>query len=267
MEWNRELRPIESKQDLAADPILGVVESVDTRAGTGGRSVRVTWLQPVEHENLGGMDAWFNERGHKTTQVCLYRGEALPLEGSFDLLIVLGGGMFPTDEHHYPWLRQGLELMRSAALSGRYVLGICLGAQLLARAFGGEITQNDEAEIGWHPVQLTTHGSRHPVMRGVPPEFVAFHWHQDVASVPPGAALLAESAACRNQAFSIGCRALGVQFHPEITERKATGFAQAAKRMTRGPYIQSAEIISSGVDHFAHQSSILDRLLENLLGS
>jgi GMP synthase-like glutamine amidotransferase len=211
------------------------------------------------------MDPWFRDRGHELTQIALCQGHALPLEESFDLLVIGGGGMFPTDEYHYPWLRRGIELIRAAVLSGRYVVGICLGAQLLGHAFGGQIRKNNEIEIGWHPIQLSPEGESHPFMRELPTEFLAFHWHQDVVSVPQGATLLASSAACPNQAFAIGNRALGIQFHPEITERKAKSLAVIDPPLNDGSYVQSEETIFSEVKNFINQTAILNLILRNLL--
>jgi GMP synthase-like glutamine amidotransferase len=173
--------------------------------------------------------------------------------------------MFSTDEQHYPWLRDGIKLIRSTVSSGRYFIGVCLGAQLLGQAFGGRISKNADMEFGWHAVQLSPQALSHPLMRGLPSEFVAFHWHHDVVSLPPDGTLLAVSAVCPNQAFAIGNRALGVQFHPEITERKARAFVDKAMPSSGGTYVQSPAEIFADASFFANQIAILDRILKNLL--
>jgi GMP synthase-like glutamine amidotransferase len=227
--------------------------------------VRVACLQPVDYEGPSAIEPWIRNRGHEISNIALWDGARVPSDHSFDCLIVLGGAPVTTDEQHYPWLRDGLQLIRSYVSSGRAFLGVCLGAQLLAHAFGAQIRRNRYIEVGWHPVWRCTNGGQHPLMRGIPSVFTAFHWHQDVADVPPGGTLLASSAASRNQAFAIGARALGLQFHPEITPEKVRTFATRAPIQGNGPYVQDTEgMLAAGI-HFTAQQRVLAQVLQNLL--
>lgn len=132
-----------------------------------------------------------------------------------DLLVVMGGPIGANDERDYPFLRDELALLQERAMGDRPVLGICLGAQLLARALGARVT-GGRREVGWETLQLTGAGQDSPLrhLHGVP----VFHWHSDTFSLPRGADCLAATPHCENQAFRHG-RMLGLQFHPEVSAR------------------------------------------------
>ena len=123
--------------------------------------------------------------------------------------------MSADDEQHFPFLRDEMSLLRSAVVAGVPVLGISLGARILARALGGSVRRAPVPERGWSSVQLTAAGRRDTLFAGLASPLQAFHWHEECLTLPPGAELLATTDACRNQAFRFAM-AWGVQFHPEI---------------------------------------------------
>jgi GMP synthase (glutamine-hydrolysing) len=135
--------------------------------------------------------------------------------GSADAILVLGGAMHPDEEHAYPWLARELRFLAEALERGVPVLGVCLGAQLLARAAGAPVLRSAEPEVGWHPVELTAPGAADPVLSALPGRFEAFQWHHYTYGLPAGAEELARSAVC-TQAFRLGS-AVGIQFHAEVT--------------------------------------------------
>jgi GMP synthase-like glutamine amidotransferase len=229
--------------------------------------MRVTWLQAVNFESLGAIEPWLLRRGHQIKQISLWQGDELPNVGDFDFLIATGGAFVPTDEHHLPWMNGQLELFRSAIAFDKRVLGICLGAQLLAQAYGSSIRPNDCLEIGWHTVRQTPEGLLHPLMRNLPASFPAFHWHQDQVSPPSGATRLASSDATETQAFAIGHRALGVQFHPEIDPTKAIAFSRNSDAPRDGRHTQGDFEIFSMKENFELQKSVIETILTNLLSS
>ncbi|MGF1614829.1 MAG: glutamine amidotransferase [Gammaproteobacteria bacterium] len=134
-----------------------------------------------------------------------------------ELLIVLGGAISAMDEANYPFLRDELQLLNERVQKGRPTLGICLGAQLMARALGSRVYPAARKELGWGPIALTTEG-RHSCLRHLAENITpVVHWHGDTFDLPDGALRLASTELCKNQAFAIGNQALGLQFHPEVT--------------------------------------------------
>lgn len=172
------------------------------------------YLQHVSFETPGLLLDSFAEKGYSVTTTALFRGESLPVSTDFDILVIMGGPMSVHDEDLFPWLRAEKTLIAAAIGQGKKVLGICLGAQLIAAVTGGRVYPNPEKEIGFWPVSWTEAGKRW--QRHETPEADFFHWHGETFDLPPDAELLASSVACANQAFRIGDRVLGVQFHPEV---------------------------------------------------
>ena len=130
----------------------------------------------------------------------------------------MGGPMNVYEERKYPFLREEKEFLRAAVEADVPVLGICLGAQLIACACGAAVTKAAAKEIGWSEVALTDAGKKNPLFGGLPPRLAVFQWHEDMFDVPEGGELLASSPECPNQAFQYR-RAAGFQFHVEITPR------------------------------------------------
>lgn len=137
----------------------------------------------------------------------------------YDAFIIMGGSMGAYEEHRYPYLIKVQELIRQAREKQIQTLGICLGAQLIARALGAYVGQNPVKEIGWYPLELTEAGQASPLFKGLPVEQTVFHWHGDTFAVPRGASLLARGKTCHNQAFEIDDSIWALQFHPEVTPR------------------------------------------------
>ena len=129
-----------------------------------------------------------------------------------DLLFVLGGPIGAYEEDRYPFLRSEIALIQQRLASGRPIMGVCLGAQLMAKALGSRVYPGPAKEIGWAPITLTEAGRHGPTRHLQGP---VLHWHGDTFDLPPGATLLASTAICRNQAFSCGANAIAFQFHPE----------------------------------------------------
>jgi GMP synthase (glutamine-hydrolysing) len=130
-------------------------------------------------------------------------------------LIVMGGPMSVNDP--LPWLRQEERYLVQAISSGVPVLGICLGAQLLAKSLGSRVYPMGHKEIGWYSIRFTEAAAADPLFEGLPREEIVFEWHGDTFDLPAGAEKLAESDLCGNQAFRCGTNLYGLQFHPEVT--------------------------------------------------
>lgn len=225
--------------------------------------LNVHCLQHVSFEGPAGIAYWLTERGHQLTFTHLYRGEKLPPAADFNWLVVMGGPMNIYEHRFHPWLREEKLLIDKAIRAGKTVLGVCLGAQLIADVLGAKVYQNMEKEIGWLPVKL--HDGAEQVFPGTPAEFTAFHWHGDTFSPPPGAMCLASSAGCAQQAFSHGNRIVGLQFHIETAPAGVAALVEnCGNELTAGKYIQSASEIIGNRAHFAANQEILAKLLEQL---
>jgi GMP synthase (glutamine-hydrolysing) len=186
--------------------VLAVVHGEKVRAGVFGDAVAA--------------------RGHRLEEWSLAWGTSLPRPlDAYGAVLVFGGAMHADQEGHHPWLRdENLFLQRLLDLRTP-VLGICLGAQLLAKAAHAQVGPAPEPEIGWCPVQLTDDAAGDPVLGALPERFDAFQWHYYAHGVPAGAVELARNDLC-TQAFRLGDSAWGVQFHPEVTLAQVESWMQ-----------------------------------------
>jgi GMP synthase-like glutamine amidotransferase len=181
--------------------------------------MRAHYLQHVPFEGLGSIAPWLESAGYQITATKFYESASLPDPEKFDLLIIMGGPMSVNEDDRFPWLRTEKQFIRHTIESGKAVLGICLGAQLIASALGESVYPNRRKEIGWFPIE------------GIPPKqestfcfapsLEVFHWHGETFDLPEGAVLLARSEACENQAFQLGQNIIGLQFHLETTPESA----------------------------------------------
>jgi len=177
--------------------------------------VRVLAFRHGPHENLGWICNALEAHGIAYD----YAGSDTAVEEArlhdAGALIFLGGVMSAND--NLPFIRREIEHIRAAIVRGQPVLGICLGAQLIAKALGARVFKNAIAEIGWAPITFTNAAQRDPLFADLPPSETVFHWHGDTFDLPDGAELLASSAVSRHQAFRLGDRVYGLQFHLEVT--------------------------------------------------
>lgn len=178
--------------------------------------MRVLVIENFNDTGLGQIAAALDERGAEVETVRAHLGETLPAatEG-YDGLVVLGGGQNALDDEGSPWFPGLLSMMRGFADSGRATLGVCLGSQLLARAYGGQNLIGGASEFAWQHVELTDDGRADPLLSGLPERFPIFQWHDDTFTLPRRGVRLAGNAAAHNQAFRIGRAGYGVQFHFE----------------------------------------------------
>jgi GMP synthase (glutamine-hydrolysing) len=174
-------------------------------------------LQHTPTETSGVLETHLAAAGVPWQYVELFRGTPERLEfRRFAGLIVLGGSMNAGEVEKYPFLASEPDWIREALDAEIPLLGICLGAQLLAKALGSPVYANPVREIGWHEIELTPAAADDPLLSACGPRQTVFQWHGDTFDLPAGAVHLAHSAVCRNQAFRYGPRAWGLQFHVEI---------------------------------------------------
>jgi GMP synthase-like glutamine amidotransferase len=225
--------------------------------------LRAHVLQHVPFEGPANVAAWLRARGAAISCTRLFAGEAPPEVDAFDWLVVMGGPMNVDEEARHPWLAGEKRLIERAIAEERRVLGICLGAQLIARALGAKVTRNRHAEIGWFPVERVSGAEQSAAGRALPARAEVFHWHGDTFALPDGARALARSAACEQQGFAYGERVLALQFHPEILREGVTALIEHAKAdLVPGPFVQAPEAMLADDARFARMEPLLGRLLD-----
>ena len=180
--------------------------------------MRVAVVENTRISHLGQVGVALEEAGAEIEVFRPWSGEVLPsgIDGH-DALVVLGGEQNALDDEKHPYLPELAGLMREFGDAGKAVLGICLGSQILARAYGGENKLSVAVEFGWHEVKLTDEAKADPVLRSAGVTFPIFQWHTDTFTLPEGAVRLATNGTTLNQAFRIGRAAYGTQFHFEAS--------------------------------------------------
>jgi len=227
--------------------------------------MRIQSIEHVPFEDPAGIALWAAERDHTLTRARVYAGDPLPKPGEYDLLVVMGGPMSVHDDLEFPWLNAEKDCLKQAVARGRSVLGVCLGAQMLSEILGGEVTRNPHREIGWHTVRLTPWAKANRAFVNIPEEFTAFHWHGETFSVPRGASLTAESDACANQAFAVGGKLVGLQFHFETTAESMDKLIEhGAADIVPGQFVQTPDRMRAGAEHLDGLKSMLHTLLDNM---
>lgn len=201
----------------------------------------------------------------------LHAGQPVPDDiGAGELLVVMGGPMGVGDagDPRWPFLSPEIALLRKAIARGAPVLGICLGAQLLAAAAGARVYPAERREVGWGPVDLLE-TEREPILAGLPPRPVVLHWHGDTFDLPSGAVRLASTPVCPNQAFRLGGRQIGFQFHCELEEATIGVWAREDAEFARSALGDGAteRIIADTARLYATARPAWDRLLANALDS
>jgi GMP synthase (glutamine-hydrolysing) len=207
-------------------------------------------LQHHPAENLGAIADALESAALAWQYVRVFDGQPVPpdMKGAGGL-IVMGGPEAVYQLDRYPYLRAEMALIENALKAGKPMLGVCLGSQLLAATLGANVRRGAQKEIGWYPVRLGPEAERDPLLRGVPREFVACHWHGDIFALPAGAVGLASSDLTELQAFRYGDRAWGLLFHAEMTRQIVAAlvaeFGEGLKRVG----IDGDEILARTPDH------------------
>lgn len=185
--------------------------------------MRVIAFRHIPFEGLGLIASVLERRNIEYQYADLFvEGAQPPKLHPGDALIFMGGPMSANDDLSY--IRQEIGIIQSAAERGHAMLGVCLGAQIIAKALGGRVYRNPVKEIGWFPVEWTQAAGADPLFGGLRSAETIFHWHSETFDLPPGGEWLAYSEACRHQAFRLGRAIYGMQFHLEVTPAMIEGW-------------------------------------------
>lgn len=231
-------------------PVISGASKVIALRGLGARlppmGEKTLVFTHVPFEGTGYLGEWAGSRG-AVQNFPLYETGVPPYSGNFETLIIMGGPMGVSDADKIPWMRMEFAFVERAIADGRRVIGVCLGAQIIAHVLGAKVSQNPHKEIGWFDIEISGQSQvseRLPALASHPAIVKVFHWHGETFSVPDGALLFARSAACVNQGFVYGGNVLALQFHAEATVQTVADLLEnCAEDLTPGPFVQSPEEI------------------------
>ena len=204
--------------------------------------MRLHYLQHVPFEGLAKIEEWAMKSNHTVTSTRMFAGEHLPSIDAVDMLVVMGGPMGANDEAKFRWMKGEKLFIELAIQREKKVLGVCLGAQLIANVLGAKVYSNPQKEIGWFPIELNPPNVRHNALSVLPQRTTVFHWHGDTFDLPKGAIHLARSRACENQAFGVGRNVVGLQFHLEMGMPHIESLLRySAADLTAGDFVMDPE--------------------------
>jgi GMP synthase-like glutamine amidotransferase len=227
--------------------------------------MRAHYLQHVPFEGLGSIEPWLSGHDAKVTCTRLFEKAEFPEPESIDLLIVMGGPMSVNDERTLPWLVAEKKFVERVLAKKIPTLGICLGAQMIASVMGSSVFPNREPEIGWHEIEPVAPAGT-PFARIFDRKMSVFHWHGETFDLPSDAVHLARSAACDNQAFSIGDYALGLQFHLETTDASARALIEnCGNEIRNARWIQPESEMLADPARFGRINETMGRVLQALV--
>ncbi len=226
--------------------------------------MKIHWLQHVPFEGLGAIERWAKRCGHTLSATRLFAGELLPEVDDFAMLVIMGGPMGIYDEREHAWLVSEKAFLRDVIKAEKPVLGICLGAQLIADALDARVTANKDKEIGWFPV-VRADDVPHELKDILPKTQTVFHWHGDTFDLPPQSVRLYSSEACRNQAFIYKDRIIALQFHLETTKKSAESLvSNCGHELVDAAWIQTAQEIAEGSEKNHGINQTMERILDYL---
>ncbi|RPI46067.1 MAG: amidotransferase [Bacteroidetes bacterium] len=221
----------------------------------------------VPFEGPGVIADWVTEKGHSLRFTRFYENDPLPGETVVDLAVVMGGPASVYEKTEHPWMQGEIGWLEKYINTGKPLIGICLGAQLIAAALGAEVFPGKEKEIGWHPVEFLPSLGDFRIWENLPAGRKVFHWHGDTFSIPAGASRIACSKAYPNQGFIYGGHVIALQFHLEVTpvdvENMAGHFGDELRPAT---YVQSVSEILEERRHYMDNQELIFQLLDYLRG-
>ena len=227
-------------------------------------------LHLIEHDpkeiSKTNIATWAAKKGYEISKTDVSNLEELPRLSDFDWLMVMGGFQHAWDKENNPWLILEKKLISDAIAAGKIILGICLGAQLLAEDLGGQVFPNKNREIGWHEVSLTREGRDSFIFANVPEKFVTFHWHKDHFSLPPNCTCLAFTEPTAIQAFICNSAPLiGLQFHPEYTRDMVRFYSKKfGNDWKPGPFVPGKNEVLARTKLIPETYWLMEILLNNI---
>jgi GMP synthase-like glutamine amidotransferase len=228
-------------------------------------TLRIRVFMHVPFEGPGIIEKWIEREGHELQFTRFHEGDELPEEGTIDLLVIMGGPMNVYDFHIHPWMQDEIDWVSAFIRTGKPVLGICLGAQIIASALGVEVNPGKEKEIGWFNLKFLPALGEFRIWKDLPPPRKVFHWHGDTFPIPEGAIRIAESQAYPNQGFIFNQKVIALQFHLEVIPGSVRSLVENCRdELVPGTYVQSEERILAESSYFDANQELMFQILDYL---
>jgi len=227
---------------------------------------RMHYFQHVPFEWPAYIMQYAYNNGIDIKGTALFADEELPQSLDFDILLIMGGPMGIYDENKYNWLRREKKFIERAIANNKKIIGICLGAQLIADVLGATVSPGNHKEIGWYQLTTTLDARQNKIGKVLPASFYAFHWHGDTFEIPDGAVHICKSDAYINQAFIYDERIIGFQFHLESTEDSVKLLLKncSSEIDNGGVYVQNSSQITDSI-HISSSNKIMEKIIEEIL--
>lgn len=229
------------------------------------KKLNIHYFQHVPFEKPAYIEKWAIQKNHNFTGTHFYKHDKLPKVNELDWLVIMGGPMNIYEEDKFSWLAEEKRFIKKAIDKNKIVLGICLGSQLIADVLGSKVFKNNYKEIGWFPVHLSEEAKENQLFNFLPDEFNAFHWHGETYNIPDGAIHIAESRACKNQAFICRDRVIGLQFHFEMTTAAINEIINECKNdLKKDKFVKTEDEIRNKMNNIKNANKLMHELLNRL---
>lgn len=226
--------------------------------------MRILYVLHANFERPGVIEDWASRQGFSQSYLRPFAGDKTPAEIAFDILILMGGPQSSLELKKYPYLKEEIAFTAKVIKSGKFVLGFCLGAQIIGEAMGANAERSPHKEVGIYPIKLTKEGKEDPILKELPHEFPVVHWHNDMPGIANGAQVLATSEGCPRQIVRYGERTYGFQCHPEPKLENIREMIQfCSDDLVPGPFVQTSQELLAA-DYKAINANII-KVLDNIL--
>lgn len=230
-------------------------------------ALHIRCIMHVPFEGPGVIADWVKKQGHHLEYTRLYLGDPLPDRSEIDMLIIMGGPMNVYDFHIHSWMQEEVEWLTDYIKAAKPVMGICLGAQIIAAALGVDVHPGKHREIGWHNLQFLPSLGDYRIWKDLPAARKVLHWHGDTFPIPEGATRIASSQAFPNQGFIYKKRVMALQFHLEVTPEGVQELVEHCRdELQPGPFIQSEKEILGENKYYESNQELMFQLLDYLCG-
>ncbi len=224
--------------------------------------MKIHIFEHAHFESAGNIVDIAKDKKHKISYTKFYKDFKLPNINDFELLIIMGAPMSVHDEKEFPWLIEEKKYIKQVIESGKKVLGICFGSQLIAEALGAKVYSNTQKEIGWYNIHKDKN-SNSPFLSNFNNNLLTFHWHGDTYDLPEGSLPIFSSAATKNQGFTFGRNVVALQFHWEMTKEIVELLIQhSGNDITIGKFVQTPEDLLANIDGFKSNNKHITHVLE-----